>query len=64
MKSPAAINEEGMPVWEQGTQKCGDCKRKDNVSQYQFNDNMKGLPVTKIAFLCKRCAVKQGLPLK
>ena len=44
-----------------GTQICGICKAKDNIIQFERNTKRKGLPIVEIAFICKPCAVKQGL---
>jgi hypothetical protein len=44
-----------------GTQVCCICKAKDNIIQFERNTKRKGLPIVEIAFICKSCAVKQGL---
>ncbi len=44
-----------------GTQVCGKCKGKENIIQFERNIVRKGLPIIEIAFICKSCAVKEGL---
>lgn len=41
--------------------KCSFCKGKEELNQYELADTMKGLPVTKIYYVCKSCAKKKGL---
>jgi hypothetical protein len=44
-----------------GTICCSECKTKDNIHQFNIESKIKNLPVTKIIFLCKQCAIKNYL---
>ncbi len=47
--------------FEVGTKECGNCKTKKDIIQFERNTKRKGLPIIEIAFICKPCAVKEGL---
>ena len=51
----------GQVRFKTGTQICGKCKTKDYIIQFERNVVRKGLPIIEIAFICKSCAVKEGL---
>jgi len=45
----------------EGTKNCSLCGTKNNIIQFEQDEVVKGLPITKIAFICKDCALKKGL---
>jgi len=47
--------------FEEGTKLCGLCKSSKEVIHFERNTTRKGLPIIEIAFICKPCAIKQGL---
>jgi hypothetical protein len=47
--------------FEEGTKLCGLCKSSKDVIQFERNIKRDKLPIVEIAFICKPCAIKQGL---
>ena len=47
--------------FEEGTKDCGLCHTKKDIIQFERKTVRKGLPIVEIAFICKKCAKKEGL---
>ena len=61
MKDKPVLDKQGNIRFLVGSQECGLCKTKKDITQYERHIKRKGLSIMEIAFLCNSCAEKEDL---
>ncbi len=56
------IDKEGIIRFEEGEQTCQSCKAKSDIVQFERSKIQMGVPTVQMIFLCKKCAIENGVP--